>query len=78
MYAEGVIANCTSRAGSDLPVRKADLIGHKLERDTSLVELDSSGTLRLVHVQAYLDDGRCILFNGEVPIPLKDFKWIEA
>lgn len=74
---DGVVANCTSRTGDDLPVRKADLIGHKFEADASIVRLEDDGSLVLCHVQAWLDDGRCILFNGEIPVPLKDFKWIE-
>lgn len=77
MYAEGVVANCTSRSGSNLPVRKADLIGHTFERDAAIVRAGPDGTLYLAHVQAWLDDGRCILFNGEIPISLKDFEWTE-
>jgi len=76
-FADGVIGNNTSRSGNGLPVRKADLIGHSLERDTSIVRLGSDGSLYLVHVQAWLDDGRCILFNGEISISLKGFEWIE-
>lgn len=76
-FHDGTVANCTSRSGDDLPVRKADLIGHAFEKDASIVRLGNDGSLYLVHVQAWLDDGRCILFNGEIKIPLKDFKWTE-
>lgn len=76
-YHNGVIANCTSRSGTSSPVRKADLIGHRFEADASIVNIDDDGSLILTHVQGWLDDGRCILFNGEVRIPLKEFKWIE-
>lgn len=59
-------------------VRKQDLKGHSLENDTSIVRIDEeTGELYLVHVESYLDDGRHIVFNGEIRIPLKDFEWRE-
>lgn len=77
-FSNGIVANNnTSRFGDGLPVRKADLVGHSFERDAAIVSIDTDGSLRLVHVQAWLDDGRCIIFNGEIPIPLKNFEWTE-
>lgn len=52
-FHDGTIANCTSRSGDDLPVRKADLIGHEFERDAAIVRVDpDTGSLYLSHVQA--------------------------
>src|SRR2546430_3515905 len=59
-------------------LRKSDLVGQRFERDASIVNIDEdAGTLYLMHVEGFLENGDHILFNGEIRLPLKDFE-IEA
>ena len=59
-------------------VRRQDLVGHSLDRDAAMVRIDEeTGYLYLVHVEGYLENGRHLLFNGEIRLSLKDFEWIE-
>jgi hypothetical protein len=76
LVSRGQIVPTTQRSGEDLPVRSVDLIGCTVERSTLRVDLNPrNGWLSVDRVELRLADGRSIICEPDLLLPLNHCRW---